>query len=104
MELPHALRGEGDDKGAVHRQALRVRLPEETCTRLWPLAETRYRLSGAHTGKAITLVATNPHYHGIHPEDGGVEEGVSDSGNRYTTKYVIVHFLLDDVRETAASS
>lgn len=99
LEIPLALR----EGASIHRQALKVRLPQETCERLWPLAETRFRLTGAHTGKAITLVATNPHYHGIHPADGGSEESVSDSGKHYTTKYVVVHFLLDDVRETATA-
>lgn len=101
LEIPHALRKEAGQSPSIHREALRVRLPEETCSRLWPLAETRYRLSGAHLGKAITLVANNPHYHGIHPADGGTEERVVDSGKHHTTRYLVVHFLLDDVREPA---
>ena len=101
LDIPLALREDEGHRGAIHRQALRVRLPEETCARLWPLAETRYRLDGARRGKAITLVTTNPHYHSIHPADGGSEEQTADSGRHYTTRYVILHFLLDDVRETA---
>ncbi len=50
-------------------------------------------------GKAITLITNNPHYKSWHPADGGSVEGVSDSGKHYTTQYVVVHFLLDDVRE-----
>ncbi|MFC0480371.1 hypothetical protein [Gellertiella hungarica] len=104
LEIPLALRDEAAHRGSIHRKALRVRLPEETCARLWPLAEARYRLSGRNTGKAITLIANNPHYHNLHPADGGSEENVSDSGKHYTTRYLVVHFLLDDVRETADSA
>ncbi len=104
LDIPAALREDGSHGQAVHRKALKVRLPEAECERLWPLAETRYRLGGSHAGKAVTLVATNPHYHGVHPADGGSEEGVSDSGKHYITKYVVLHFLLDDVRETADSA
>lgn len=101
LEIPPALREGTGGAHALHRKALRVRLSEETCARLWPLAEARYRLGGDHAGKAITLIANNPHYHGLHPADGGTDEGVSDSGKHYTTRYMIVYFLLDDVRETA---
>lgn len=101
VEIPYALREEGNRHAPIHRKALRVRLSEDVCSRLWPLAETRYRLGGARSGQAITLVANNPHYHAIHPADGGVEEGVSDSGKPFATPHLIVHFLLDDVREPA---
>lgn len=104
LDIPHALREEGGDRDVIHRKALRVRLPEEVCTRLWPLAEARYRLSGAHTGKAVTLIANNPHYHAVHPADGGSEEAVSDSGKHYTTRYLVLHFLLDDVRESVEAA
>jgi hypothetical protein len=67
--------------------------------RIWPLAEARYRLQGKFAGKAITLIANNPHYQKWHPVDGGIEEQVSDSGVTYQTKYVIVHFLLDEVSD-----
>ena len=69
--------------------------------RIWPLAEARYRLQGRFSGKAITLIVNNPHYSQWHPADGGTVESVSDSGRAYSTRYVVVHFLLDDVRETA---
>lgn len=104
LEIPLALREESGNRGSIHRKALKVRLSEEDCARLWPLAEARYRLGGAHLGKAITLVANNPHYHGIHPADGGTEEAVSDSGKPYSTRYLVVHFLLDDVREPAETA
>jgi hypothetical protein len=104
LEVPVSLREEAEHKGSIHRKALRVRLPEDVCSRLWPLAEARYRLGGAHAGKAITLVTTNPHYHSVHPADGGSEEQVADSGKHYTTRYLVLHFLLDDVRETADST
>ncbi len=71
--------------------------------RIWPLAEARYRLGGKFSGKAITLITTNPHYHAWHPADGGSIENTSDSGRRYRTNYIVAHFLLDDVRETAAA-
>lgn len=103
LDIPLALREEAS-RGTIHRQALKVRLPEETCARLWPLAETRYRLGGARTGQAITLIANNPHYHSVHPADGGSEEEVSDSGKHFVTKYTVVHFLLDDVRESAETA
>jgi hypothetical protein len=57
-------------------------------------------LQGEQAGKAITLIVNNPHYSQWHPADGGTVESVSDSGRPYSTKYVVVHFLLDDVRET----
>ncbi len=101
VEIPYALREEGNTHAPIHRKALRVRLPEDACARLWPLAEARYRLGGARTGQAITLVANNPHYHAIHPADGGTEEGISGSGKHYTTRHLVVHFLLDDVRDHA---
>lgn len=103
IEVPSALREEGGPRAGHHRQALRVRLSESDCERLWPLAETRYRLTGNHAGKAITLVTTNPHYHAVHPADGGTEETRLEGGHAYTTRYLVLHFLLDDVRETATA-
>jgi hypothetical protein len=100
LEEPANGGGEMAKDRPASRQALRVRLTQQDFERIWPLAEARYRLGGARTGKAITLVTTNPHYHRWHPTDGGVEEHVSESGRSVTTNYVVVHFLLDDVRET----
>ncbi len=91
----------GSSREATTRQALRLRLPQEDYERIWPLAETRYRLQGGFAGKAITLIVNNPHYSKWHPADGGTVESISDSGRPYATRYVLVHFLLDDVRETA---
>jgi hypothetical protein len=88
----------GKDRPAS-RQALRVRITQQDFERIWPYAEARYRLGGKRTGQAITLVTTNPHYHNWHPTDGGTEEHVSESGRNVATKHVVVHFLLDDVRE-----
>ncbi|MGO7237605.1 hypothetical protein ACCS73_34545, partial [Rhizobium brockwellii] len=48
-----------------------------------------------------TLITTNPHYHPWHPKDGGSIDSVSDSGRHYKTDYLVVHFLLDDVKETS---
>jgi hypothetical protein len=79
------------------RKALKVHLTEPDFQRIWPLAEMRYRLSGKGDGKAITLIANNPHYHKWHPSDGGTVETKSQSGHPVTTRYVDVHFLLDDV-------
>ncbi len=81
------------------RKALKVRLAEQDYEKIWPLAETRFRLQGSRAGSAITLVANNPHYQQWHPADGGVEQVTAPSGRVHETKYVIVHFLLDDVRE-----
>jgi hypothetical protein len=103
LELPAVEHEDGSRSEAVSRQALKVSIPMEDYERIWPLAEMRYRLDGKLTGKAITLITTNPHYHRWHPGDGGSVDNVSDSGRHYTTKYVVVHFLLDDVRETAAA-
>lgn len=86
---------------AITRRALKARISQEDFEKIWPLAETRYRLSGNLVGKAITLITSNPHYRDWHPSDGGSVEDISDSGQHYTKRYVIVHFLLDDVRETA---
>ncbi len=83
------------------RKALKLRLAEQDYEKIWPLAETRFRLSGDRTGSAITLIANNPHYQQWHPADGGSEQETGQSGRTHETKYVVVHFLLDDVRETA---
>lgn len=99
---PQAAEGTGRD--VAHRQALKVRLTQEDYERIWPLAEARYRLDGQFSGKAITLIVNNPHYHRWHPVDAGSVEMTADSGRHYTTNYVLVHFLLDDVRESAAAA
>lgn len=104
LEIPSAAREEGSQNGATHRKALRVRLSQEDYERIWPLAEARYRPGGRFAGKAITLIVNNPHYHYWHPADGGSVESVSDSGRPYTTRYVVVHFLLDDVREAVEAA
>lgn len=85
------------------RQALKVRMTEADYERIWPLAEARYRVNGNLAGKAITLIANNPHYQKWHPADGGVETDMSDSGTPFQTKYVTAHFLLDDVSEKAVA-
>lgn len=103
LELPAAVHEDGSRSEPASRRALKVRIPMEDYERIWPLAEARYRLGGKFAGKAITLITTNPHYHAWHPADGGNTENTSDSGRQYTTNYVVVHFLLDDVRETAAA-
>ncbi|KQW28901.1 hypothetical protein ASE36_10465 [Rhizobium sp. Root274] len=100
IESPARQREDGTHSDAIHRQALKVRISQADYERIWPLAEARYRLQGAYTGKAITLIVNNPHYSQWHPADGGTVESVSDSGRAYSTKYVVVYFLLDDVRET----
>jgi hypothetical protein len=88
----------------LHRKALKAHLSMEDYERIWPLAEMRFRIGdGRFSGKAVTLITTNPHYHAWHPADGGSVENISDSGRHYTTKYVDVYLLLDDVRETAAA-
>jgi hypothetical protein len=86
---------------ATQRQALRVRLSQQDYERIWPLAETRYRLGGKFSNKAITLIVNNPHYHQWHPADGGATGEAGDPAD-YRSKHVLVHFLLDDVRETVA--
>ncbi len=101
LEAPASVNEDGVEVDAIHRQALKVRLSQQDFERIWPLAEARYRLDGRFSGKAITLITNNPHYHAWHPADGGSVDGVSDSGVKYMMKYVVVHFLLDDVREPA---
>lgn len=100
LESAARQRDDGSHSEAIRRQALKVRVTQADFERIWPLAEARYRLQGAFAGKAITLIVNNPHYSQWHPADGGTVESVSDSGRAYTTRYVVVHFLLDDVRET----
>ncbi len=80
------------DEPPVPRKALEVRIPMETYERIWPLAEMRFQPGeGPYAGKAVTLIATNPHYHpGTLPI--GSEEKVSDSGRHYKIDYLIVHF------------
>lgn len=100
LESAARQREDGSHSEAIRRQALKVRVTQADFERIWPLAEARYRLQGAFAGKAITLIVNNPHYSQWHPADGGTVESVSDSGRAYLTRYVVVHFLLDDVRET----
>lgn len=104
LEAPATVNEDGVELDAIHRPALKVRLSQQDFERIWPLAEARYRLDGRFAGKAITLITNNPHYHAWHPADGGSVENVSDSGAKYTTKYVVVHFLFDDVSEAAVAA
>jgi hypothetical protein len=83
----------------TRRMALKVRMTQTDYERIWPLAEARYRVQGKLAGKAITLITNNPHYQKWHPVDGGTEDDISDSGVPFQTKYVVAHFLLDDVSE-----
>ena len=103
LDIPATLSDDGARSEATHRQALKVRITQQDYERIWPLAEMRYRLDGKFAGKAITLIANNPHYHSWHPADGGTIDTAADSGRQHTTKYVVVHFLLDDTREMAAA-
>lgn len=103
LESAARVRDDGSHSEAIHRQALKVRLSQADYERIWPLAEARHRLQGRFTGKAITLIVNNPHYSQWHPADGGTVESVSDSGRPYSTRYVVVYFLLDDVRETVSA-
>jgi hypothetical protein len=101
LHIPPVTHEDGSPKKATTRRALKARISQEDFEKIWPLAEARYRLGGRLSGKAITLITSNPHYQKWHPSDGGSVENVSDSGRHYTSRFVIVHFLLDDVRETA---
>ncbi|KEQ08817.1 hypothetical protein [Pseudorhizobium pelagicum] len=103
LDVPVSERAGRGRPEETHRPALRVRVTQEDYQRIWPLAEARYRLDGKYAGKAVTLITNNPHYHAWHPADGGTVEATSDSGARYTIKYVVVHLLLDDVREEATA-
>lgn len=101
LHIPPVTQEDGSQKKATMRRALKARISQEDFEKIWPLAEARYRLGGRFSGKAITLITSNPHYQNWHPSDGGSVENVSESGRHYTSRFVIVHFLLDDVRETA---
>lgn len=104
LTAPASLDEDGSPRDAINRQALKIRISESDFARIWPLAEARYRLDGRFSGKAVTLIANNPHYHAWHPSDGGTVDSVSDSGVHHTTKYVVAHFLLDDVREAVVAA
>lgn len=95
LDVPAAV----PDGDVTKRKALRARLIQADYERIWPLAEIRYRVQGPLSGKAITLITNNPHYQKWHPVDGGFEEEISDSGKPFQIKYVVVHFLLDDVSD-----
>ncbi|MBA4775020.1 hypothetical protein ACQZ46_12830 [Agrobacterium salinitolerans] len=99
LHIPSAAHDDGSPGKTISRKALKARISQQDFENIWHLAEARYRLGGRLSGKAITLIANNPHYQNWHPADGGSIESVSDSGQKYTTRYVIVHFLLDDVSE-----
>jgi hypothetical protein len=104
LEAPAFVGKDGLQHDAINRKALKIRIAEQDFQRIWPLAEARYRLGGKFAGKAVTLIANNPHYHSWHPADGGAVDTVSESGTKHTTKYVIAHFLLDDVQEPAVAA
>lgn len=104
LEAPAFVGKDGLQHDAINRKALKIRIAEQDFQRIWPLAEARYRLGGKFAGKAVTLIANNPHYHSWHPADGGTADPASDDGVRPTTKYVIAHFLLDDVRDAAVAA
>ncbi|OLP42683.1 hypothetical protein [Rhizobium oryziradicis] len=99
LQLQPLVNSDGSAEKAVIRRALKARISQQDFEKIWPLSEARYRLAGRFSGKAITLITNNPHYQKWHPSEGGSVESVSDSGKHYTTHYVVVHFLLDDVRE-----
>lgn len=101
LDIPVSERASSEHAGKAQRAALRIRITQEGYQRIWPLAEKRYRLDGRYQGKAVTLIANNPHYHAWHPADGGTLEGIADSGVRYKIRYIVAYFLLDDVREKA---
>lgn len=101
LDIPPVAHDDGSPGKAISKKALKVRITQQDFEKIWDLAEARYRLSGKFSGKAITLIANNPHYQKWHPSDGGSVESTSDSGQKYTTRYVIVHFLMDEVREPA---
>lgn len=100
LQIPSVAHSDGSTEKAITRRALKARISQQDFEKIWHFSEARYRLTGRFSGKAITLITNNPHYRNWHPSDGGSVESVSDSGQHYTTRYVIVHFLLDDVRET----
>lgn len=100
LHIQPVVQGDGSPGKATTRKGLKARITQQDFEKIWPLAEARYRLGGRLAGKAITLITNNPHYRNWHPSDGGSVESISDSDKQYTTRYVIVHFLLDDVRET----
>ncbi|MES5099151.1 hypothetical protein ABUK73_13050 [Agrobacterium sp. BA1120] len=98
-EVTLTLSSPDSDHPKVTRKALKVRLSQQDYEKIWPLAEMRFRLQGERAGSAITLITSNPHYQHWHPADGGSEQRNLPSGMVHETKYVIVHFLLDEVRE-----
>lgn len=99
LHTPSGAHDDSSPEETISKKALKARISQQDFEKIWHLAEARYRLTGRFSGKAITLIANNPHYQKWHPSDGGSVESVSDSGQKYTTRYVIVHFLVDDVRE-----
>jgi len=99
LHIPSGAHDDSSPEETISKKALKARISQQDFEKIWHLAEARYRLTGRLSGKAITLIANNPHYQKWHPSDGGSVESVSDSGQKYTTRYVIVHFLVDDVRE-----
>nr|WP_154963743.1 hypothetical protein [Agrobacterium tumefaciens] len=99
LHIPSGAHDDSSPEETISKKALKARISQQDFEKIWHLAEARYRLTGRFSGKAITLIANNPHYQKWHPSDGGSVESVSDSGQKYATRYVIVHFLVDDVRE-----
>jgi hypothetical protein len=91
------------DTSVGHRNALKVHVSQQDFQKICPHAEVRYRLGGRWSGKAVTMIANNPHYHDWHPADGGTASETSTSGRQYTTNYIDVYFLLDAVSEAVSA-
>jgi hypothetical protein len=100
LEVPHVRDADGASV-ATRKQALRVRLLQQDYERIWPFAETRFRLENRFAGKAVTMIVNNPLYHSWHPADGDTQVEGGNSAKPAATKHVVVHFLLDDVRQSA---
>ena len=100
LEVPHVPDADGANV-VTRKQALRVRLLQQDYERIWPLAETRFRLENGLAGKAVTMIVNNPLYHAWHPADEDAQVEGGSPAKLAATKHVVVHFLLDDVRESA---
>lgn len=103
LDVPQTSDADRSTGTLTRRQALRVRLLQQDYERIWPLAEARFRLGGRLSGKAITMIANNPLYHQWHPADEEAHAEAADPVRLPVTKKVVVHFLLDDVRETTVA-
>ena len=68
LHIPSGAHDDSSPEETISKKALKARISQQDFEKIWHLAEARYRLTGRFSGKAITLIANNPHYQKWHPK------------------------------------